>query len=76
MRSGAAASVWDCCDGQRSQDQIAAQLRLAPATMDRAVAELVQAGLLEEHSAEPGYSRRQAAIKLAQAGGAVEQLPP
>ena len=34
-----------------------------------------QAGLLEEHSAEPGYSRRQAAIKLAQAGGAAVAAP-
>jgi hypothetical protein len=73
--SGAAASVWDCSDGQLSRDQIAAELQLAPEMVERAVAELVQAGLLEERSAEHGYSRREAAIRLAQAGGAAFAAP-
>jgi DNA-binding MarR family transcriptional regulator len=73
--SGAAASVWDCCDGQLAQDQIAAQLHLTQEMVELAVAELLQAGLLEERSAEHGYSRREAAIRLAQAGGAAFAAP-
>jgi hypothetical protein len=73
--SGAAAYVWDCADGQRSAQAIAAELGLAPEMVEQAVAELVQAGLFEEPPAEQGYSRRQAAIRLAQVGGAALAAP-
>lgn len=73
--SGAAGSVWDCCDGELSPEQIATRLELEPETVERAVAELVQAGLLEARSAEHGYSRREATIRLAQAGGAAFAAP-
>jgi DNA-binding MarR family transcriptional regulator len=73
--SGAAAAVWDRCDGELSQSQIGAQLQLTPETVERAVAELVQAGLLEGRSDLHGYSRREAAIRLAQAGGAAFAAP-
>jgi hypothetical protein len=73
--SGAAASVWDHCDGELSQPEIAAELQLPPETVERAVAELVQAGLLEEHPGPHGFSRREAAIRLAQAGGAAFAAP-
>jgi hypothetical protein len=73
--SGAAAAVWERADGERSEAAIAAELGLAPEMMEQAVAELVQTGLLEESSVGQGYSRRQAAIKLAQAGGAAFTAP-
>jgi DNA-binding MarR family transcriptional regulator len=73
--SDAAASVWDRCDGRRPPEEIAAELGFGLETVQRALAELVQTGLLERHTAEPGLSRREAAIRLAQAGGAAFAAP-
>lgn len=72
--AGPAAAVWNSCDGQRSERQIAAQLQLKDETVERAIAELVQAGLLEA-SGQSGYSRREATIRLARAGGAALAAP-
>lgn len=71
-----AASVWERCDGRRSEAEIAEQLELAPATVERAVEALGECGLLDQGpAAGRGYSRREATLRLAKAGGAAFAAP-
>ena len=74
--SAAAAQVWEHCDGIDTQAEIARELGLDPAIVERAVAELAQASLLAtETVAEREYSRRDAAKRLAKFGAAALTVP-
>ena len=74
--SAEAARVWERCDGIDSQAEIARELGLDPAVVERAVAELAQASLLAaETVAEREYSRRDAAKKLAKVGAVALAAP-
>lgn len=66
------ASVWEVCDGQASEADIATRLGLAPSTVAQAVSELRESGLLDGAS---GYSRREAAKRMAAVGGAALAAP-
>jgi Coenzyme PQQ synthesis protein D (PqqD) len=72
--SAVAAAVWGLCDGERSAAQIADELRRDVADVDRAVDELRATELLEDPAAA-GISRRDAAKRLAQIGGAAFAAP-
>lgn len=67
-----AASVWKRCDGQTSRAEMSQDLALEPDTVDQTVHQLHDSGLLEDDGPEPErvYSRRDAAVGLAKAGGA------
>lgn len=74
--SAAAASVWEHCDGQRLSVEIAGELSLEPEMVERALGELRGCGLLEGSTSEaPGYSRREATVRLAKIGGAAFAAP-
>lgn len=74
--SAAAASVWSLCDGNHSSSMIAAELNLEPELVGRAVEELSKSGLLDEAPADGSFvSRRDAAKRLAQIGGAAFVAP-
>jgi hypothetical protein len=74
--SAAAAQVWESCDGQRSPDQIAAELQLAPALVQQALAELNDCGLLDAASVEPAqFTRRQVSKRLGIVGGMAFAAP-
>ncbi len=74
--SAEAAAVWKRCDGRSSLSELAHELALAPDVVERAVEALHDCGLLDEDPARsPGYSRREAAVKLAKAGGAAFAAP-
>ncbi len=75
--SSEAALVWEHCDGRVSQSELARRLALAPAAVRRAVDALSECGLLDDApvDAERGYSRREAAVRLARAGGAAFAAP-
>ena len=74
--SAEAAAVWTRCDGRLSLSELAQQLALAPDVVERAVDALHDCGLLDEDPAPSrGYSRREAAVKLAKAGGAAFAAP-
>ena len=74
--SAAAAAVWGLCDGRHSPADIAAELGVAPVTVDAALRDLGDAGLLEEiPRAERGMSRRTATMRLATAGVAALTAP-
>ncbi len=74
--SAEAAAVWERCDGRLSLSELAQQLALAPDVVERAVEALHDCGLLDEDPAPSrGYSRREAAVKLAKAGGAAFAAP-
>jgi hypothetical protein len=69
--SSDAVAVWELCNGRLTETEIAHQLAIPPQFVHRAVTALQELGLLEEGpAAPPDYSRRQAAVKLARAGGA------
>lgn len=69
--SSDAAAVWELCDGRLSEVEIATKLGLSRETVERAVDSLRECRLLNlEPVPAPGYSRRQAAIRLARIGGA------
>jgi hypothetical protein len=71
-----AAAVWELCDGDLTQAEIAYRLTVPLATVERAVHALDDCDLLDESAVEaPGYSRRQAAIRLAKVGGAAFAAP-
>lgn len=61
-----AVAVWEHCDGRLTEAEIADRLTVDPAVVHRAVDALEERALLEERPA-PGYSRRQAAVKVAKA---------
>jgi len=66
-----AVRVWEHCDGRLTDAEIANRLTLSLEVVERAVAALEERGLLDEGPAvAPGYSRRQAAVRLARIGGA------
>jgi hypothetical protein len=73
------AAVWEQCDGSLSATEIARRIELAPEEVERAVDALDEAGLLDkgpvtvEH--QVGYSRREATVRLAKAGGAAFAAP-
>ena len=74
--SHAAASVWECCDGTRSPQEISRELILEPELVERALSELRRCGLLDEGPvAVRDYSRREAGVKLAKVGGAAFAAP-
>lgn len=76
--SNAAASVWKVCNGERSHDEIARDLSLEPAMVAQAIAELSDCGLLDDGpvpQVSVGMSRREAAKRLAQVGGAALVAP-
>src|SRR5262249_37438717 len=74
--SAEAASVWNLCDGLLSQADIAEHLGLGIETVGRAVESLAECRLLDEGPVDaPGYSRRQATIRLARIGGAALAAP-
>jgi hypothetical protein len=63
--------VREYCDGRLTETEIARQLTLSLEVVQRAIAALDERGLLDEDpAAASGYSRRQAAIRLAKIGGA------
>ena len=62
-----AASVWSHCDGTASAEDLASSLELSSGTVDQAVAELRDAGLLIQ---APGHTRRDVAKRVAVVGGA------
>jgi hypothetical protein len=62
-----AAAVWERCDGRTAPREIAAALQVPSGTVDRAVAELRDAGLLID---APGHTRRDVAKRFAVVGGA------
>jgi hypothetical protein len=74
--SGAAVSVWERCDGERSTEEIGRESRLAPELVERALDELSRCGLLDEGPfVVHDYSRREAAVRLAKIGGAAFTAP-
>jgi len=71
-----AVGVWEHCDGRLTEAEIADRLTLSLEVVERAVAMLEDRGLLDEAPAvAPGYSRRQAAVRLARIGGAALAAP-
>ncbi len=62
--------VWEQCEGRLTETEIAHQLTLSLEVVQRAIAALEERGLLEDGAAASGYSRRQAAIRIARIGGA------
>ena len=74
--SARAASVWDLCDGVLSQAEIAERLGVTTDIVARAIESLAECRLLDEGPVDaPGYSRRQAAIRLVRIGGAALTAP-
>jgi hypothetical protein len=72
-----AAFVWAQCDGRSSQGQIADRLGISPEAVRRAVAALHDCALLDGGPVvgDGGYSRREAAVRLARAGGTAFAAP-
>jgi hypothetical protein len=71
-----ATAVWELCDGRLTQAEIADRLTCPSSTVERAVRALDECHLLDEPGDEvTGYSRRQAAIRLAKVGGAAFAAP-
>ncbi len=69
--SSDAVAVWELCDGGLSEAEIATELGVSLDMVGRAVGSLRECRLLDpDPVAAPGYSRRQAAIRLARIGGA------
>ncbi len=75
--SAEVALVWEHCDGRASRPELAQRLALAPAVVNRALDALGECGLLDEGAGATGhaYSRREAAVTLARAGGAAFAAP-
>jgi hypothetical protein len=77
--SADAASVWELCDGHLSEAEIAQRLEILPEEVQRAIDALSERGLLEEAPVTApqvrAYSRRQATVRLAKAGGAAFAAP-
>jgi hypothetical protein len=71
-----AVSVWALCDGERTSEQIAFELRAAVALVEQALEELEACELLQgAPRPEHGISRRQAARRLAQIGAGAFAAP-
>ena len=71
-----AVRVWEHCDGRLTEPEIAARLTVSLEVVERTVAALEERGLLDDGPAvAPGYSRRQAVVRLARIGGAVVAGP-
>jgi len=64
-----AVRVWDHCDGRLTEAEIAHELTVSVVVVQRAIAALEERGLLA--AVASGYSRRQAAIRIARIGSAV-----
>src|SRR5271165_3088301 len=66
-----AVAVWELCDGGLSEAEIATELGVSSDMVGCAVGSLRECRLLDPDPVpDPGYSRRQAATKLARIGGA------
>ena len=66
-----AVCVWAHCDGRLTETEIADRLTVSVEVVERAVATLEERGLLDDGPVPAsGYSRRQAAVRLARIGGA------
>jgi hypothetical protein len=66
-----AARVFEHCDGHLTEAEIADRLKVSLEVVQRAVAALEERSLFDEGpAATSGYSRRQAAVRLARIGGA------
>jgi len=74
-----AASVWELCDGNLSEAEIAERLGLAFEIVQRAADALSESGLLDEGPIKVehkhAYSRREVTAGLAKAGGAAFAAP-
>lgn len=66
-----ASQVWNVCDGRHSRKEIARRAGVEPATVERAIEEFRNAGLLDEKR----ISRRDAAKRFATVGGAAMAGP-
>ena len=75
LARGLAASVWALCDGERTSEQIAFELRAAVALVEQALEELERASCCRAPPPEYGISRRQAARRLAQIGAGAFAAP-
>jgi hypothetical protein len=72
--SHAAAQVWRACDGENSREQLAAELGLDGAIVNRALAELEACGLLDGIP-NAGVTRREATARFAKVGAAAAAAP-
>lgn len=72
-----AAAVWRACDGQTTNDQIAAKLDLDPEAVRRALEELERCALLETLTVPSGdgVTRRQTIVRLSKVGAAAAAAP-
>jgi hypothetical protein len=74
--SRSAASVWECCDGERTPEEIGRELALEPELVTQALDELGRCGLLDDCPVQVSdYSRREAAVRFAKVGGAAFAAP-
>ena len=74
--SGAAASVWERCDGSRSPEELSRELALEPELVTQALDELGRCGLLDDGPVQVSdYSRREAAVRFAKVGGIAFSAP-
>jgi hypothetical protein len=74
--SADAASVWECCDGRLTPEDIARELDLQPPVVERVVEELDGLGLLDGSPvAFHAYSRREVTTRLAKVGAAAFVAP-
>lgn len=76
----AAAAVFDLCDGTRDVDEIVAALVASDRPLDRdtvllGLAELAEAGLIDDAPAEPRMSRREMLMKLGAGTAAAAAIP-
>jgi hypothetical protein len=70
----AVAEVWRVCDGERSPEQLAAELEIDSDTVARALDELEACGLLDV-GADSGVTRREATTRFAKIGAAGAAAP-
>lgn len=71
-----AASVWQACDGTRSRSELATDLGVEPATIDRALEELDGWELLDSGPTfGPRHTRREMSIKVAKVSAAAALTP-
>jgi hypothetical protein len=72
--SSAAGQVWRACDGTMSQDGLAAELKLEPETVARAIEELDSCGLLDT-GPETGVTRREVTARMMKVGAVAASAP-
>ena len=72
--SSAAGQVWRACDGTMSQAGLAAELKLEPDTVARAIEELDSCGLLDR-GPDSGVTRREVTSRMMKVGAAAASAP-